>query len=415
MKKENLRKITDLRHELHMYPELSMQERETAERIKRFLTDSTHFRIVDRGDWFYAFKEGRNPGQKIAFRADMDALPIAEDDALPIMEDDALPIAEDDALPIMEDDALPIMEDDALPIAEDDTLSYRSRNAGVSHKCGHDGHCAALCGLALELDAKETDSDIYLIFQPGEETGSGALFCRELIREEGITEIFAFHNLGGFPEGSVVYRRGLTQPASEGLRILFEGKASHASAPEEGMNPSGVIARVILRAEELARDQSDGMLLCTITGVSLGTGDFGISPGDGEICMTLRAEKEDRMKYLERQIISYAEEEAKRFCLRTSCSIHDYFPETRNDEQCLEAVIRAASDLGMNVIPMEDMWRASEDFGWYLKECPGAIIYVGNGEDYPPLHTVGYDFNDRILENAVDLFTALALKRRDMT
>ena len=52
MNKENLLKITDLRHELHMYPELSMQERETAERIKRFLTDNTHLRIVDRGDWF---------------------------------------------------------------------------------------------------------------------------------------------------------------------------------------------------------------------------------------------------------------------------------------------------------------------------------------------------------------------------
>ena len=229
-----------------------------------------------------------------------------------------------------------------------------------------------------------------------------------MIREEGIKRIFAYHNLGGYPEGSVVYRRGLTQPASEGVRICFEGKASHASAPEEGMNPSGVIARVILRAEELARDQSDGMLLCTITGVSVGTGDFGISPGDGEISMTLRAEKEDRMKNLERQIISYAEEEAKSFGLRISHSIHDYFPETRNDERCLETVIRAASDLGMNVIPMEDMWRASEDFGWYLKECPGAIIYIGSGEDYPPLHTVGYDFNDRILENAVDLFTALA-------
>ena len=52
MKKDNLLKITDLRHELHMYPELSMQERETAERIKTFLRDNTHFRIVDRGDWF---------------------------------------------------------------------------------------------------------------------------------------------------------------------------------------------------------------------------------------------------------------------------------------------------------------------------------------------------------------------------
>ncbi|MBQ9028218.1 MAG: M20/M25/M40 family metallo-hydrolase [Lachnospiraceae bacterium] len=404
MKKENLLKITDLRHELHMYPELSMQERDTAERIKRFLRDNTHLQIVDRGNWFYAFKEGKNPGQKIAFRADMDA----------------------------------------LPIAEDRTLRYHSRNAGVSHKCGHDGHCAALCGLALELDKKETESDIYLIFQPGEETGRGALLCRELIREEGITQIFAFHNLGGYSEGSVVYRPGLTQPASEGLRICFTGKASHASAPEEGVNPSGVIARVILRAEELLdelssdrsgdryndragdqlddqsedrpgdqsddrpSDRPDGMLLCTITGVSVGTGDFGISPGEGELSMTLRAEKEDRMKYLERQIIGFAEEEAKKVGLRTEWSIHDYFPETRNDARCLAAAIGAASDLGMNVIRMKDMWRASEDFGWYLKECPGAIVYIGNGEDYPPLHTVGYDFNDRILEKAVDLFAALA-------
>jgi len=368
MKKDNLLKITDLRHELHMYPELSMQEKETAERLKSFLSKNTCFRVVDRGSWFYAVKEAKNARKKIAFRADMDALPITEDGA----------------------------------------LSYHSRNAGVSHKCGHDGHCAALCGLALELDGKETDSEIYLIFQPGEETGSGAVICRELIREEGISQIYAFHNLGGYPEGSIVYRPGLTQPASEGLRIRFEGKTSHASAPEEGMNPSGAIARVILRAEELAKNQSDGMLLCTITGVSLGTGDFGISPGDGELSMTLRAEKEDRMKFLETQIIRCAEEEAKRLRLHISCSIHDYFPETRNDEQCLEAVIRAASELGMNVISMENMWRASEDFGWYLKECPGAIIYIGSGEDYPPLHTVGYDFNDRILETAVNLFAALA-------
>ena len=368
MKQKNLQKITAFRHELHMHPELSMQERETAGRLKRFLEENTGFQVFDRENWFYAVKKGKSAKLKIAFRADMDA----------------------------------------LPIAEDHTLRYHSRNAGVSHKCGHDGHCAAMCGLALELDGIETDADIYLIFQPGEETGSGAVFCRELIRQEGIAQIYAFHNLGGYPEGSIVYRPGLTQPASEGLRICFEGKTSHASAPEEGRNPSGVIARVILKAEELARDQSDGMVLCTVTGVSVGTGDFGISPGSGELSMTLRAEKEDRMKEIEGEIIRFAKEETKRCGLQISCSIHDYFPETRNDDLCLEEVVAAARDLGMNVIEMKDMWRASEDFGWYLKECPGAIIYVGNGEDYPPLHTDGYDFNDRILETAVDLFTAIA-------
>ena len=138
MQKDNLIKITDLRHELHMHPELSMEEKETAERLRSFLRNNTGFKVIDRGSWFYALKEGKGSGRKIAFRADMDA----------------------------------------LPIAEDDTLSYHSRNAGVSHKCGHDGHCAALCGLALELDKIETAADICLIFQPGEEIGEGAVFCR---------------------------------------------------------------------------------------------------------------------------------------------------------------------------------------------------------------------------------------------
>ena len=370
MQKDNLKKITDLRHELHMHPELSMEEKETAERLRSFLRNNTGFKVIDRGSWFYALKEGKSGGRKIAFRADMDA----------------------------------------LPIAEDDTLSYHSRNAGVSHKCGHDGHCAALCGLALELDKIETAADIYLIFQPGEETGSGAVFCRELLGQEGISRIYAFHNMSGYPEGSVVYREGLAHPASEGLRIRFEGKTSHASAPEEGRNPSRTVARTILRAEELTGDQSDGMLLCTVTGIRLGTGDFGISPGDAELCMTLRAEKESRMKLVEEQIRRAAEEEAERCGIRTSCSIHDYFPETRNHGECLMTAVSAARELGLQVIPMKDMWRGSEDFGWYLKECPGAIIYVGSGEDHPPLHTCDYDFNDGILETAVDLFRAIAGK-----
>jgi len=57
---------------------------------------------------------------------------------------------------------------------------------------------------------------------------------------------------------------------------------------------------------------------------------------------------------------------------------------------------------------MDDLWRASEDFGHYLKECPGAIFYIGNGENSPALHTAAYDFNDHILRTAADMFLALA-------
>ena len=109
MRKENLKKITELRHELHREPELSMQEERTMARLVTFLQDNTDLEIVRRTGWLYAVKAGRPGGRRIAFRADMDALPIQE----------------------------------TLP------LPYASCRAGISHKCGHDGHCAALCGLAL--------------------------------------------------------------------------------------------------------------------------------------------------------------------------------------------------------------------------------------------------------------------------
>ena len=396
--------ITQLRHTLHQHPELSMQETETMKILQVFLQENTSIEIHAGEGWFYALKKaspsfrsgGSNAGP-MAFRADMDALPIAESISLP----------------------------------------YGSENEGISHKCGHDGHCAVLCGLALELDRRETGRDVYLIFQPGEEIGAGAKRCAELIREKGIAEIYAMHNLGGYAEGTLVYRRGLTQPASEGLRIRLTGRTSHASAPEKGNNPAGAIAAIVqyasgeavftghgtaaisVSAARLPRSnpktaaatdaQHTPMRLCTITGIRLGDGDFGISPGEGEICMTLRAEIEDEMLAMEKSVLSYAAQAAETAGLKMTCSIHDYFPETRNHDACLDRVLEAARKNKIPAISMGELWRASEDFGHYLKICPGAMIYIGNGEDYPPLHTSEYDFNDRIIEPAVNLFTGIAL------
>ena len=392
MRSDNLDKIIQLRHTLHQCAELSMSEAETMRTLIGFLREHTSLQIHDRGSWFYAVKNRQKGSSKAAFSADTPA-PIAFRADM-----------------------------DALPIPETIDLPYASAHTGVSHKCGHDGHSAVLCGLALELEEIETGMDVYLIFQPGEETGQGALACRNLVLEKGIGEIYAFHNLGGYPEGSIVYREGLTQPASEGLRIRLTGATSHASAPEKGRNPAAALARVVLAAQELSSPEfknraahsdpalttpAKKMRLCTITGIDLGSGDFGISPGEGEVCMTLRAEAEKDMKEMEASILRFAKSAALAEGLEIRHSIHDYFPETRNHEVCLQKVLSAAGKLGLEPIAMAELWRASEDFGHYLKVCPGAIFYIGNGEGYPALHTVEYDFNDRILEKAVDLFAAL--------
>ena len=389
MDQEIVRKIISLRHLLHQHPELSMQEVQTKGILMEFLREHTSLELVDRGSWFYAVKRAerelaetgsaarmqaeRNLMEKperIAFRADMDALPMEESIDLP----------------------------------------YASQNPGVSHKCGHDGHMAALCGLAMELDRRNLAKTVYLIFQPGDEIGDGALICKDLLQEEGISEIYAFHNLSGYPEGTVLYHPDTTQPASAGLIIRLTGQTSHAAEPEKGNNPAPTIAAIILDAEDWTGREREHLLFCTVTGVRVGAGDFGISPGDGELRMTLRSDAEPKMKELEHHIVEFAGRRAGEVGLQMECEIRDYFPETRNHAECLEKVRRAASQAGVPFMKMDSLWRPSEDFGYYLKECPGALFYVGNGTDHPAVHTDAYDFNDEILEPAVDVFLQNAME-----
>ena len=369
MDREHLKLIRELRRDLHAHPELSLHEEQTVQRLIHFLESHTGLDIVPQDGWFYAVKRGTDPAAgSIAFRADMDALPIDEGQVLP----------------------------------------HASQTPGVSHKCGHDGHCAALCGLALELDQTACRRTVYLIFQPAEEIGAGGKLCAQLITEKGIDEIYAFHNLSGYPEGTVVYRKGLTQPASEGLKMMFRGRQSHASAPEEGLNPAQAIAHVILRAGEMSGEPLESMRLCTVTGVQVGTGDFGISPGEGTLCVTLRAEREEDMQAMEKELLSEARNRSDAAGLEMTCEICDRFPGTANSDDGLARVLAAAERLKMPAVEMDRMWRASEDFGYYLKLCSGAMFYIGNGMSHPPLHTVEYDFNDRILEPAVDLFLEIS-------
>ena len=369
MNTENLRKIISLRHELHEQPELSGHEAKTKRRLMDFIEVDTRFAVVDCGKWFYASRYAEST-DAIAFRADMDALPIPEGLNIP----------------------------------------YASRNPGISHKCGHDGHCAALCGLALELDSLNVNRSVYLIFQHAEETGQGGQECAAFLRERNISEIYAFHNWSGYPEGSIVIRRGLCQCASQGLTVKFTGRPSHASEPEKGINPSFAIGRLIMGIRELYTQYEGRKVLCTIVNVNVGSKNFGISPGDGEISMTLRAEHEHDMQSFDSDIRRLAEKLAADFSVNVSFETHDYFPETVSDSRCVKKVRRAAELLSRKVIDMPEAIRASEDFGWYVKQVPGAIFYVGNGEDYPAVHTTDYDFNDRILSAAVDIFREIYMQ-----
>lgn len=369
MKQENLRDVIQLRHELHAHPELSTQEIWTRQHLIDFLKKRTSLEIVEQKRWFYAIYHCGCDARTIAFRADFDALPMEE----------------------------------RLP-----ELPYSSQNDGVAHKCGHDGHAAALAGLALEIDQNGCDKNVVFLFQHAEETGEGAKECVDTLSQLGIDEIYAFHNMPGYPQNSVIIRSGTMQCASVGMTVEMIGTPTHASTPELGRNPANAIAQLTCALPELSDSaRYTGLVLCTVIQIDVGQKAFGMSASRGEISITIRAEHETELDCLLDQVEGLAQKLSQANGLTCYISYTDRFPETRNTSTCADRVRTAAQALGLNIINLEAPVRASEDFGSILKTVPGAAFQIGNGEDYAGLHSYKYDFPDEILETAVQMYQML--------
>ena len=358
-----------LRHQLHAHPELSNQEQGTKARLMDFLRENTsRLEIVDRGAWFYAVCPGRPEGRRIAFQADMDALPIDETITLP----------------------------------------YGSQTPGVSHKCGHDGHSATLAAFAVAMDHAACKNTLYFIFQHAEETADGAKVCAELLTEESISEVFGYHNEPGRPLHQVLVRHGVYQCASVGMSLYFHGAPSHASDPFLGRNPAFAIARLVTALPALYRaERYEGLTLATVIQIQVGEAAFGTSPGEGVLRVTLRAEQDQDMERLRRELDQLAYRLSAEYGLEYRAEYCDSFPENRSADESVDKIIAVCKKLGLAVQEMERPKRGSEDFGYYTQRTKGAFINIGAG-DVTAHHTVTYDFPDEIMATAFDLFRALA-------
>lgn len=372
MKKDNYSLIETLRHELHQHPELSYQETWTKQHLIDFLREYTSVEIHDCQRYFYAVCRANTKKHlrgSIAFRADFDALPIEDEIDTP----------------------------------------YKSVIPGVGHKCGHDGHAATLCGLALELEDMELDRDVYLIFQHAEETGQGAAEAVDVLTENpDIEEIYAFHNQVALAKGTVYIAKEVSNCASKGMSIFMKGASTHASIPELGRNPVFALTRTMNEVYDFL-DKSDfkGLILCTVVQLEAGKHAFGTAASEGVLRMTIRAEYEEEMDLLQQKIEEIADKESQKDCLSLSFQYEDVFPETKNDTSARDKVLKVAQKLGYPTLVGQQPARGSEDFGHFLKKVPGAYFFIGDGEVVPSFHTTGFDFVDEIMENAVEMFKEL--------
>lgn len=365
----NLDLIIALRKELHNCPEISGKEVKTKALLQVFLQKHTTLDIHDCGDGFYAAYRAhggapKDVGEKIvtmpgiAFRADYDAL---------------------------------LMPD-----------------GSAAHLCGHDGHAAALCGVALAIEelalkGQKLDRDVFLLFQPAEETGAGAEGCTELFVRENVSEIYGAHNLPGFAFGTVYTRPHTFACASRGVTLKFQGKPTHAAYPENGISPAFAMGELLSKLPEISdASHFSGMTLCTVIGMNMGEKAFGAAAAAAEVWLTLRAEHDKDLEKLHNDILQLSRQLAEANKLEFNYEVQDVFPATENHLECADKVLTSCKGELLEV-PM----RWSEDFGHYLQKCRGAFFGIGSGEDYPPLHTEKYEYPDALLEPTIDAFLKL--------
>ncbi|OEK05754.1 amidohydrolase [Roseivirga misakiensis] len=373
LKSQDFQTLKSLRLALHQHPELSGQEKHTSETILNFLNSYSPSEVLTNlgGYGLAAIWEGSEDGPTVLIRAELDA----------------------------------------LPIQESNSFAHRSTKKDVSHKCGHDGHMAILCGLAMQFQASPLSKGrMVLLFQPAEETGQGAkaVIADEKFRNINPDFAFALHNLPKHDMGTVYCKNGSFCAASTGLKIVYQGKTAHASQPETGNNPAVAAAQLVHCLERIIETNDfTKKTLITLTHAQIGEKSFGVSAGRAETWLTLRAFEKHDFDLLLTLVTREAELIGKRYGLDVSLSHHESFEVTENDYQSVEMVKKAALNLAIRYVEMTEPNPWSEDFGCYLQNCQGAIFGLGSGHETPDLHNPDYDFPDELIEQGVRMFWQL--------
>ncbi len=313
------------------------------------------------------------------------------------------------------------------------TIAFRADTDAlpIGHRCGHDGHTAILLRLAELIDGVfaehstlttdhctlTTGNNILLLFQPAEETGQGARAVLEsgILQQYDIRAIYALHNIPGYPLGTVVLCPHTFAAASTGIVFRLDGRETHASTPELGINPGLAVAEIVLQFDAFNATQASSPCIesfrqSTLICVRLGSPAFGTSAGSAELMFTLRAFTNAAMERLLADANAAVDEIASRHSLKVSRSLVEPFRATENTPACVDHIKSLIPHSSFLI--KEPPFRWSEDFGEYLRHFPGAMFGIGSGEHQPELHHPDYDFPDPLIEPAARLFFSILTSHR---
>ncbi len=373
---EITRQAVQLRQELHRQPELTWQEVETSQTIRRYLDLlQIPWRECEQVGTLATLAPNA-PGTHIALRGDIDALPIQEE----------------------------------API------SYASETPGCMHACGHDGHTAALWAAAAWLKSHEDKlpGPVTLIFQPAEEGGHGAKALIDAGALKGIDRIYGWHNWPAIPYGQAVCPDGTVMAGNGTFHIRVKGKGGHASQPELCRDPLLAGSAMVLNLQQIisrriAPQDAAVVSVCSFQAESAAT----VIPEQALIEGSIRLSSPELRQPINQLIEQICQDTARSYGVDVEVEIRSRYEATVNHPEAASAFRQALrTNLG-------DDWQsdtptpimASEDFSYYLQQIPGAFALIGMAENdafTAPCHSPHYQFNDRLLPQVVAIFAQLS-------
>ncbi|MGM9921655.1 MAG: M20 family metallopeptidase [Bhargavaea sp.] len=370
-----LPEMTEIRRHLHQYPELSHQEVETPKFIAEYYRKlGLDVRTEVGGRGVVATFRASEPVKTIAFRADFDALPIQDEKDVP----------------------------------------YKSKNHGVSHACGHDGHTAALLGFAKTLveNKDRIRNNVVLIHQFGEELyPGGAMAMIEDGCLDGVDAVYGCHLQSMMPAAKMFYREGFIQAAVDTFEITVNGKGGHGAVPHEAIDPIVVASHIVTALQTIVSRSTDPLEQLVVSVGSIHAGDANnVIPGEAVLTGTIRSYAPETRKMAREKLIKIASSVADALDARAEVELESGYDALWNHPEETKVVKKAM----LTLFSEEDVLETppvmpGEDFSYYTQHVPGSFFFAGarpEGEAYPH-HHAKFDFDESAMLNTAKTFMAI--------